>query len=207
MKAFKQAKAKSSGRPPKAGVDRYQDGSIVRSQRSPEETEDQIQATVIAYRRKLGVPEKAIRDQRAECNFGRLCLTGVITTAQYEAGRRYAEVMDRRSRLDGGKSPWPAPASLEGGAKGMEVDRLDPDMARDADERKAIEDRIASIRRAYADMYSVLADLEQSVTYRGVINQMKSAIMFDHDIRFDIQKIGNVRSGLNVLMRLWQMRG
>jgi hypothetical protein len=188
-------------------VDRYQDGSIVRSQRQADETEEQIQSTVIAYRRKLGVPDKLIRDQRAECNFGRLCLTGVITSAQYEAGRRYAEVMDRRSRLDGGKSPWPAPASLEGGAKGMEVDHLDPDMAATPEERKAIEDKIISIRRAYGDMYAVLADLEQSTTYRGVITQMKNAIMFDHDIRFDIQMIGNVRSGLNVLMRLWQMQG
>jgi hypothetical protein len=202
-KAFKAVK---QGAAPRAGVDRYPGGQIVHSQRQPEETKEQIQATVIAYRRKWGVPEKHLDNRMAESNFGRLCLTGILTPTQYGTGRRYAEVMDRRSRLDGGKPPWPAPISLDRSPRGMEVDRLDPDTARDPDERKAIEDRIFSIRRAYADMYAVLADLEQSSTYRGVINQMKSAILMDHDIRFDLGAIGNVRSGLNVLIRLWRVQ-
>lgn len=188
-------KTQKGGRPPKAGVDRYQNGRIVNEQRKPEETEEQIQSVVLFQRRKWGVAEKDLRDQKAESHFGRLCLTGVITAAQYEAGRRYARTVERYYRQEGIPSPWPAAIDLNGGPKGLSG-RPEPDV-----------EETDRVKRDYADMLYVLNDLAHSETYRGVTQQMRSAILMDHDIRFDAPIIGNVRSGLNVLIRLWGMQG
>ena len=60
MKARELAKRVNRGGRPRAEPDRYPCGKIRERSRKPEESEQEILATVIAYRTKLGIPEKDI---------------------------------------------------------------------------------------------------------------------------------------------------
>jgi hypothetical protein len=178
------------GRPPRAGVQRDESGRIVRADCKPAETEEQIQSTVLAYRLRAGIPEQELRSQKAESPFGRLEIAGSITPIQYEAGRRFARTLERHRRVvDDSPSPFPSPVSLEAGSQGKSS-RPEPD-----------ESSINAIKRDYADMMSVLLDLEHSALYRGTSQLLRSVILFEVEIVRDERQIGNLRAGLNVLCR------
>jgi hypothetical protein len=175
------------GRPPRAGVQRYDNGRIVKADQKPEETEEQVLGTVLAYRVKNGAPEALARDQRAGSILGVLRLTEVFSGMQYEAGARLFEVVDRYHAIQGLPRPWATP---------------EPGPTRD----DPPEDYTNRVRRSYADAYRAVADLERSASYRGSWKALWGLVMMNDDIRNNARALGNARSGLNVLARLWRMQ-
>lgn len=53
---------------------------------------DDMLGTVLAYRRKAGVPEAELQNQMAECIIGRMVLNGRLEDYHYEAAKRYEQV-------------------------------------------------------------------------------------------------------------------
>jgi hypothetical protein len=188
-----------AGRRRKGGVRRYPGGQIRHCDRLPEETVDEIQATVIAYRLKLGLPPQS--DERAESPFGRLAYTGVISPRQYRAGCRLAAIWDDYAFMQGFPRKWPKPLDIEGGSRGLPYDPFDLDGAPTPDERKARQAAIDRIKRGNAEMDRLLSDLEQSPTYRGTTRILRDVILYRKDIEQHAEAIGNLRAGLNVVAR------
>jgi hypothetical protein len=77
------------------------------------ETEREIMQTAIdARQRHYGVTARQARDARLGTSLGRLAYQGLISFAQYEAGRRFAELYQRHHVTLG--MPVPHPRSLAG---------------------------------------------------------------------------------------------
>lgn len=71
---------------------RTDSGQISRAKENP-------QQTVLAYRQaRYGLTEAQAKDQRAATELGRLCLSGAITQAMYDAGVQYLELHDEMLR-------------------------------------------------------------------------------------------------------------
>lgn len=68
-------------------VEREPNGRAMRSGQR-----DETMATVLAYRRKSGVPEAELQNQMAECIIGRMVLNGRLEDYHYEAAKRYEQV-------------------------------------------------------------------------------------------------------------------
>jgi hypothetical protein len=156
------------------------------------ETPEQVQAVVIAQRLRAGVPPEKVKDQKAECFFGRAALWGWITPEQYEAGARYARTLSRRDRLDGLPSPFPRGIDLNAGPRGLSG-RPEP-----------ADDEIERIKADHGDMLRVLSDLSHSATYRQVPRLLRAVIIMDQPFEeADTLTRRQLKAGLNVLARLW----
>lgn len=81
------------GRPRKKGK-REANGRVQRVYVNPK-------AQVAAQPHRIAVPKKLRETPEAESEFGRMMLNGTITRAQYEAGRRYAELAARYRAVKG----------------------------------------------------------------------------------------------------------
>jgi hypothetical protein len=93
-----------AGRKRKSGH-RYSNGQLMREPRdSP-----LLVAGALQHRKGL---EAAVLDQRAESELGRMCLRGRIYDYQYDAGQRYATVVNAY------RSTIKAPHGFESGARG-----------------------------------------------------------------------------------------
>lgn len=205
----------------RADADRYPCGKIRATDRTPKETPEQIQATVLAYRRKLGLPSKHLDNKLAAWPFGCLALTEAITGLQYDAGVQFGAVVARWNAMQG--IPIPSPRGLDltrfarftDDADQLDKETLasdgrdpyDPDLAQSPEEARAIQARINTVKREYADMMAALLDLERSASYRGTIAALREAILFGGDLSRDMPKLGNLRCGLNTLVRLWRLAG
>jgi hypothetical protein len=146
---------------------------------------DEIMQIAKANRRRLGVPEPELRNQLAGSFLGRLRLAGEINARQYAAGERWGAVVARYARLMGIPCPSPKsplPTLIGGGDR--HADEALPDEA------------IARIRRDYADAFAALLDCPDG---RAAIAALKTAVIADRPAR-----LGDLRSGLNVLCRLWR---
>jgi hypothetical protein len=100
----------AKGRKRKAGK-RHPSGKLV--QPSAAETQREVMSTVLeARQRHYGVTAKQARDERLGTALGRLAFTGGITTEQYAAGQKYAEIYYRHHAVMG--LPMPFPASVTG---------------------------------------------------------------------------------------------
>jgi hypothetical protein len=152
-------KRQRKGRPPKSG-DRHPCGKL----RAP--TEGDIMSVAIAHRARLmpkGTDTKSLRDQRAGSVFGRLALTGNITSQQYDAGIYWLDAFLGYARLMG--IPIPAMLSTLASAGetrgGMDNSEM-PDhiIARTRDRHRVIEgallDHYADYHEAKAAMMHVL---------------------------------------------------
>ena len=186
-------KINAGGARPRPGVDRYPSGQIRHDQRQAKETEADIMQTAIAQRLRAGVPMQSVRSQLAESPLGRLALTGQITVMQYEAGRRYARTTARYHALMGVPSPWPRPVDLDGGPTGRS-NKPEPEP-----------DRVDEIKRDYADMRREILDLEISSVYHGTGKALYDVILLEHEVESNVAVLGNLRSGLNKLARMWGM--
>ncbi len=60
----------------------------------------------LAQRRKAGVPEKQLRDQRAGYPLGRMVIWRMVTEEQHQAGVRLAFEVGRARVLQGYLAPW-----------------------------------------------------------------------------------------------------
>jgi hypothetical protein len=77
------------------------------------ETEREIMQTAIDARQRLyGVTARQARDARLGTSLGRLAYQELISPAQYDAGRRFAELYQRHHLTLG--MPVPHPRSLAG---------------------------------------------------------------------------------------------
>jgi hypothetical protein len=182
------------------GVERYPCGQVKHADRRPEETPEEIQSVVVAYRAKQGLPTTS--SEHAESPFGILHLQGVITKRQYRAGCRVAAIWDDYAYMNGFPRKWPKPLDLEGSmSRGASFDPFDLDTAWSPDEYKARQEKIDRIKRDNADISRLLTDIEQSASCRGVANTLRNAILYRIDISHNDHQIGNLRSGLNVVAR------
>jgi hypothetical protein len=100
----------AKGRKRKLGK-RHPSGKLV--QPSAAETQRETMSTVLeARQRHYGVTAKQAPDERLGTALGRLAFTGGITTEQYAAGQKYAEIYYRHHAVMG--LPMPFPASVTG---------------------------------------------------------------------------------------------
>lgn len=185
-----------AGRKPKQGVTRSKSGRIAYRDRG--ETETQILGTVLAYRKRTpGLKEADIRDQRAGYALGRLALMGVegggISKLQHDAGIRYGELVARFSRVMGLPRHTPRSSGVIHSAGGISC-------APELDEKA-----IMAVRRDYADAFGELRDLEIKLGMRDVCFTVAEVCVRDREIPRGNEPIGALRSGLNVLARMWGM--
>jgi hypothetical protein len=106
-----------TGRKRKAGR-RHPNGELVRDRLDP-------RAVVLAQPHRRRLPAMLRLDQKAEAPLGGLNLVGVITDAQYVAGRRYAEIVARYRIVI--QSPRSSPRSrsdmtITGHGEGVTID-------------------------------------------------------------------------------------
>ena len=106
------------GRPRKRGR-RQPNGQLARAYVNPK-------AQVAAQPHRLGVPRHYREHPEAESEFGRLMLRGKITPAQFEAGRRYAELAARYRAVKGYPPIHPVAMNLlrHGGVGGEAPDHV-----------------------------------------------------------------------------------
>lgn len=143
---------------------RYPSGQIVHQERVPSETQAQAMATVIAYReRQLGGEHKDhARDPMAGYELGRLCLTGMITRRQHDAGVMVCRVYDAYFKMHGYPSAHPKAMDWSRVYSGLpflsaENDPLArPNEKIEAAEREA--ERINRIKDRYMGMATAVAD-------------------------------------------------
>lgn len=207
-------------------VARYPGGQVKHAERG--ERPEAAMAAVLAQRaRVVGVEHAA--SSLAENPLGRLVIlhkqgdSRGITSTQHEAAKRYSLILARRAIIDGTPLPRaavtvlarmvktsedgasPAPAAPGGIAMSDGLwSTLDPDRAYDATDLRRRIDAIDAIRRAHAEAQRVILDLEQSATYRGVTSIMRRVCYHEEEL-LDPMSIGLLRSGCNVLARLWRL--
>ncbi|MFG1340384.1 hypothetical protein [Xanthobacter autotrophicus] len=109
---------KRKGRPASQNVKRYACGKIRREYRAPRgETEVQIRATVLEYR-KRNVGEADAGRNEAGYELGRMMLAGKVSRRQHEAGCAYALLVADYQRCIGFPAPYPQGIDL-GAARGI----------------------------------------------------------------------------------------
>jgi len=182
------------GRKRKAGK-RYPCGKRTRA-----ETEKDIMETAIeARQRHYGVTAKQAKDERLGTAFGRLAWQGMITTAQYEAGREFGELYRRHHMVMG--LPLPAPRSVAGllvsggifGGSSVEPDRVLVerlrrrfDAATDALDQCDRDHRCSPGRRPVILVYRVICVDEDTTVWVA-------------------EDLGSLRVALNALVRVFRL--
>lgn len=145
-------------------VERYPSGQVVHKERAPEETAAQITATVIAYReRHLGEKLKSrATDPMAGYELGRLCLTGMITRRQHDAGVMVCNAYDAYFKLNGYPSSHPKAMDWSRVYSGLPfLSTEDDPLARPAEKlaaASAAAERVNRITNRYMGMTTAVAD-------------------------------------------------
>lgn len=138
------------GRPRKRGR-RQPNGQLARAYVNP-------RAQVAAQPHRLGVPRQYREHPEAESEFGRLMLRGKVTPAQFEAGRRYAELAARYRAVKGYPPIHPIAMNLlrHGGVGGEAPDHV-----------------IAAAVRAYDDAFCACEPhkVQRAVTHHAVFER------------------------------------
>jgi hypothetical protein len=182
------------GRKRKAGK-RYPCGKRTRA-----ETEKDVMETAIeARQRHHGVTAKQAKDERLGTAFGRLAWQGMITTAQYEAGREFGELYRRHHMVMG--LPLPSPRSIAGllvsggvfgGSSG------EPDAA-----------LVERLRRRFDAATDALdqCDRDHRLSHGGrPVLLIYRVICVDEDTTlWAAEDLGNLRVALNALVRVFRL--
>lgn len=182
MTTRKSQKRQRQGRPSKSG-DRHPCGKL----KAP--TEGDIMYVAISHRARLmpkGTDAKVLRDQKAGSVFGRLALTGNITSQQYDAGVYWLDAFLAYARLMG----IPIPAMLSTLASAGET--------RGGMDNSEMPDHvIARTRNRHTVIESVLLD------HYAEYHEAKAAMM--HVLVMDKHpntvSLGALRSALNIIHR------
>lgn len=186
---LKQHKAARTGRPPKPGVPRYADGTIVRTHRKPPETQEQILATAMAQPHRKPFPDK--RSALAGHAAGRLFLSRQLDRAQYDALERYTSLSIRyMTHITGTVPRWPAvwpatarspqPDDMPGGKASVGID-------------------VEALRREHADAQWAIRDAGDYQIAAGALLRVG---VLDNEVLGDAS-MGALRTALNALVRLW----
>lgn len=169
------------GSAPKTGVDRYVDGSIVRSQRKPLETQEQVMRTALNAPHRNGLSSPL-----AGYPAGRLYLQKQIDKSQFQALERYTVITVRymRHRMNGTiRLPGMTLERVARGSAGYEPDPED----------------IAALERAHADMLTAIQDTRD---YRVAQSTMFRTGVMEQDVQ-TVDEMGAMRVALNSLCKLW----
>ena len=193
------------GRKPKTGVERYANGSIVNSDRRPDETEESVLAVALAQpHRQLSetalrrAGKMARRTELAGHAAGRAYLEGMIDAEQYEALQKYAGLTVRYMHVVTGRrlswgSNWPPMLR----ARQDEPERSGkPIFGEPSDED------IWDLRRAHSDMLTAIQDGREYQEAQAALFQLAVA---DRMLTGPVA-VGALRCALNSLCRLWEIR-
>lgn len=137
------------------------------------------------HRRKYG---DDFRDQKAECELGRLCLDGIIVETQYRAGEGYRALVLAMRRAIMAPSPDPTSMDLNGGSRAT---------AANMDDRG---DNAA--RSRYADAFCALADVG-----RNAVLAVNDIAIYDKPRKEMRGTFADLRAGLNALDRHFSIMG
>ncbi len=182
------------GRKRKPGK-RYPCGKRTRS-----ETEKDIMETAIeARQRHYGVTANQARDEMLGTALGRLTLQGTITTAQYEAGREFAELYRRHHLVVG--LPLPSPQSIAGllvsggifgGSSG------EPDAAVVEGLRRRFDAATDALDQCDRDHPFCPGRRPALLIYRVICVDEDTTLWLEEDL-------GNLRVALNALVRVFRL--
>jgi hypothetical protein len=158
-----------------------------------------METAIEARQRHYGVTAKQARDERLGTAFGRLAWQGIITAAQYEAGREFAELYRHHHMVLG--LPLPSPRSVAGllvsggvfGGSSVEPDaalverlRRRFDAATDALDQSDRDQRFSPGRRPALLIYRVVC-------------------VDDNATLWPAEDLGNLRVALNELVQVFRL--
>lgn len=166
------------------------------------ETEKETMQTAIdARQRHYGVTARQARDARLGTSLGRLAYQELISSAQYEAGLRFAELYQRHHLTLG--MPVPHPRSLAGlmiTAGIVGGSSAEPD-----------DDLVARLRDRFNVATDALDDCDRAVRMergRKPSLLLYRVVCVDEDTTlWPACDLGNLRLALNALVRAFGMRG
>jgi hypothetical protein len=183
------------GRKRKPGI-RHPCGKRIHS-----ETEREIMQTAIdARQRHYGVTARQARDARLGTSLGRLAYQELISSAQYEAGRQFAELYQRHHLTLG--MPVPHPRSLAGLMTTAGIvggSSAEPD-----------DDLVAKLRDRFNAATDALDECDRAVRMqrgRKPSLLLYRVVCVDEDTTlWPACDLGNLRLALNALVRAFGMR-
>lgn len=186
-------------RPRKTGKQRYKDGSIVKAQREPIETEGDVLSVVRWQRERMGATGENYRDQRFNCPLGWMRLWAIeardnsagISEQQYQALSLYIK---RRSLARWAEGFGPEhPKAMNMDAIGGKSLSAPPD-----------DQLVYKLRSDHnGDKAALLEHAEQGVSWVRMLNALARD---EGSAAFWRGALGNVRMAGNVLARLYRVQ-
>jgi hypothetical protein len=198
------------GRPPRAGVRRYTDGSILRADRRPAEDAEDIKATVLEARLRQEGDEwlslrgspKAMREARRRMDdplrgyaLGRLLIKGRkdpasgVTKIQHDAGEYFIRLYRARAKISG----WPSP-----NLRAIDYGAVSGGLSTHPEESPGW---VADVKRRWEALNQRIYDMNSGDVYAV----LKRVLIEDRDCE-DLQQVGALRMGLNAIDRMMQGR-
>jgi hypothetical protein len=185
-----------AGRKRVTSVLRYPGGQVVHVERRRIETADAIKATVLAHRRRHhpDVRKKDLERALTGYELGRLFLRGGIGERQRRAGETWASLVCQFARAMGYPALTPGSVRLAEG-KGLSC------------EPEADPERVARLRRDYADACRCLADAGRTLRETRLIQAAcKEVCLLDTDTRsWPPHMLDALGRGLNELAALFRL--